>query len=265
MRSVIGPVAVLVGLAIGAACVAAFGHAPAPSSRPSTPSKPTASPAPTVVTAPTATPQASGGDYYAVVGAAQRLYTPTAAGVVEYCPVDALGRAVCAYGELTSSQRAAVKGVEREPITVAPAGWGHNSTVTIPAVSGVPGSTTYRGWFWNRSHLVADSLGGAATAENLVTGTRMQNVGSTKVDGDYAGGMAAAETQARQYLDTHNGDACPLYYAATPQYTGDELIPRTVTVDIQSCDGAIDERVEISNTANGWAVDYRTGTFAPAR
>lgn len=211
--------------------------------------------------APTSTPV---GDYFRVLGAAQRSYTPRTPGVVEYCPVDALGRAVCAFGELTTTQRKAVEDRGRQPLTVAPAGWDHNRTVTIPAASDVAGSTAYRGWFWNRSHLVADSLGGAATAENLITDTRTQNVGSTKVNGEYAGGMAAVEIQARRYLDTQDADACPLYYAATPQYAGDELIPRTVIVDLQSCDRTIDERAEISNTEAGWAIDYAVGTFTPA-
>ena len=106
---------------------------------------------------------------------------------------------------------------------------------------------------WNRSHLLADSLGGDPIAVNLVTGTRTQNVGSTQI-----GGMAHTEELAREYLDTHDGNACPLYYAAMPNYVGAEAVPRTVTVDIQSCDKSIDERVEVANTANGWTIDYST-------
>jgi DNA-entry nuclease len=211
--------------------------------------------------APDAAPSTPGGDYYTVTGPAQRTHTPPKAGLVEYCPLDQLRRPTCAYGELTSSQRQQAEAAGRQPITVNPPGWAHNRTVTIPALQGVTGSKTYRGFFWNRSHLVADSLGGAATAQNLVTGTRTQNVGSTQADGQYAGGMAFTEAQARKYLTTHNGDACPLYYAATPVYTGIELIPRTVTVDIQACDRTIDEHVEVANTAAGWTIDYSTGAF----
>ena len=250
----------LTGLAIAAACVAAIGHAPDPSPAPSATLPPSS---PSTSTPPVSEPTAPTGDYFTVLGTAQRLYEPAQTGVVEYCPVDRLGRAVCAYGDLTSSQRRAAEARGREEITVAPAGWGHNRTVTIPAAPGVAGSASYRGWFWNRSHLVADSLGGAASLQNLITGTRPQNVGSTKIDGQYAGGMAYAETRARAYLDSHNGDACPLYYAAAPTYAGDALVPVSVIVDMRSCDGALDERVEISNTAYGWAIDYRTGSFVP--
>lgn len=204
-------------------------------------------------------------DYFTVVGPAERLYAPETAGVVEYCALDHLGRAGCAYGELTTTLRAEARATERQQITEDPAGWnGGNTEVTIPALPGVDGSRDYRGWFWNRSHLVADSLGGDATRENLVTGTRTQNVGSAQVSGQYAGGMARAEVIARDYLDNGSADACPLYYAATPVYAGDELVPRTVLVDLQSCDAEVDLRIEVSNTANGFTIDYATGAFAAA-
>ncbi|MDN5745955.1 MAG: DNA/RNA non-specific endonuclease [Nocardioidaceae bacterium] len=205
------------------------------------------------------------GDYFTVLGPAQRNYETTP-GVIEYCPLDHLERAVCAYGELTSSLLEREQAQEREDITIDPAGWPEdNDEVDIPALKNVEGSQPYHGWMMNRSHLIADSLGGAAEVENLVTGTRTQNVGSTQVEGQYAGGMAHTELLARQYLSTQNGDVCPLYYAATPQYSGSELVPRTVIVDILSCDGDIDERVEVFNTAAGWEIDYRDGSYGIAR
>lgn len=201
------------------------------------------------------------GDYYTVAGAAQRDYNP-APGEVGYCDSDSLGRAVCAYGLLTADTRADAKARGREDIDVDPAGWpSHNSKVNIPALTQIAGSTDYNGWMFNRSHLLADSLGGAPTVQNLVTGTRTQNVGSV----NNTGGMAHTETQARDYLDGKAGadaNSCPLYYAATPNYTGDELVPRTVTVDIQSCDSVINERAIISNTANGHTINYMNGEYS---
>jgi len=97
--------------------------------------------------------------------------------------------------------------------------------------------------------------------DNLTTGTRMQNVGSTQVGGQYSGGMAYIEVLARAHLDSVRGGACPLYYAATPRFEGDELIPRTVIVDILSCDKTIDMRVEVLNAANGYSIDYVTGEY----
>lgn len=204
-------------------------------------------------------------DYFRTVGEAVRAFE-TEPGTISYCPLDQLNRPVCAYGELTSAMRAAEEQTERETITVDPAGWpGVNHKTTIPAVPGIDGSKAYSGWFWNRSHLIADSLGGEAIAQNLITGTRTQNVGSTQTDGQYAGGMAYSEKIARDYLDTADGDACPLYYAVTPQYTDAELIPRTVSVDMLSCDGSVNMRIEVFNAAQGYAIDYTTGAFTPAK
>ena len=96
---------------------------------------------------------------------------------------------------------------------------------------------------------------------NMVTGTRTQNVGSV----NNSGGMAYTETIARDYLDGAQGqdaNACPLYYVATANYSGNELLPRTVTVDIQSCDKSIDQRVVVDNTANGFDIDYLTGDWS---
>lgn len=202
-------------------------------------------------------------DYYSTIGPAELAYEPSTPGIIEYCPLDELDRAVCAYGALTSSQREDAQARDRQTIDVDPAGWGFNDEVDIPALADIEGSGGYHGWFWNRSHMIADSLGGDPSLENLVTGTRTQNVGSTQTNGEASGGMAYTERIARNYLDTEDGDSCPLYYAATPQYSGSELIPRTVIVDIQTCDKSIDSRVEVSNTANDFEIDYATGEYAP--
>ena len=201
-------------------------------------------------------------DYYEVLGAAVKEHDP-APGEVSYCPLDDLGRAVCAYGSLTPQLRQEAQDRGRQDINVDPAGWpGSNPQVKIPALEGVEGSKAYSGWLWNRSHLLADSLGGGAVLENLVTGTRTQNVGSAQTGGQYSGGMAFTELLARQYLDDPANAECPLYYAAAPAYTGDELVPRTVLVDVASCDGSLDLRVEVSNTAAGFAIDYADGSHA---
>lgn len=204
-----------------------------------------------------------GEDYVSSLGAAEIDYEAVT-GEISYCDLDDLDRTVCAYGKLTSSMRDAAQAREKLDINVDPSGWPEiNDEIEIPALDEVDNSRDYHGWMMNRSHLIADSLGGSPEVENLVTGTRMQNVGSHQVDGQYAGGMGYTELMARSYLDNNDGDTCPLYYAATPVYSGDELVPRTVIVDIQSCDKSIDERVEVSNTANGWEIDYNDGSYAP--
>lgn len=199
-------------------------------------------------------------DYYHVTGTAKRDYTPMH-GHVDYCEPDHLNRARCAFGELTAQTRQEAQQRGRQDITGDPAGWNNNAEVHIPALPQVSGSTDYNGWLFNRSHLLADSLGGDPTMNNMVTGTRTQNVGSV----NNSGGMAYTETIARDYLDGAQGqdaNACPLYYAATANYSGNELLPRTVTVDIQSCDKSIDQRVVVDNTANGFDIDYLTGDWS---
>ena len=196
-------------------------------------------------------------DYFTVTGTAKLEYD-AAVGEVDYCPVDELERPICAYGLLTYDVRAAAQARGRQSINVDPVGWPEtNPKVKIPALEGVEGSKDYNGYMYNRSHMLADSLGGSAEADNLVTGTRTQNVGSVK----NSGGMAYTEVIARDYLSEKFANECPLYYAATPNYEGDELLPRTVTVDIQSCDNSIDERVVVDNTANGFNVNYMDGSF----
>lgn len=224
---------------------------------------------PTITEADPVPTVSQGEDYVVSLGTAEIDYEATA-GEIDYCDLDELGRTVCAYGKLTSTMREQAQAREKLDINVDPSGWPEiNEEIEIPALDDVKDSRDYHGWMMNRSHLIADSLGGSVDIENLVTGTRMQNVGSHQVDGQYAGGMGYTELIARNYLDRRDsqnqgiGDTCPLYYAATPVYSGDELMPRTVIVDIQSCDKSIDERVEVSNTANGWEIDYNDGSYAP--
>lgn len=190
---------------------------------------------------------------YALVGPA-RLSTEFASmspGEIRYCELDELERAGCAYAQLTSTLRATAQQRGRLDLDTDPAGWPAKNFET--EVHDPFSDTVYRGWLWNRSHLLADSLGGSVEAENLVTGTRTQNVG---IENGGGGGMARAEEVARDYLDTGAGDACPLSYSAVPSYRGDELVPRSVTVDLRSCDGSIDERIRVQNVAYGFDIDY---------
>lgn len=45
-------------------------------------------------------------------------------------------------------------------------------------------------------------------------------------------------------------------YVATPLYEGDELVPRSVIVDVRSSDGHIDEELETYNACKGEDIDY---------
>src|SRR5699024_5588248 len=102
-------------------------------------------------------------DYYTIIGPAVRLYG-NAGPTVSTCDLDELERATCAYAELTSRDKSDSEGSLPDP-----AGWPeNNSEVDIPALEDVSDSRNYHGWMMNRSHLVADSLGGPEEVENLV-------------------------------------------------------------------------------------------------
>lgn len=129
-------------------------------------------------------------------------------------------------------------------------GYSTNKKVTMTFDDG----TSYKGYFWNRSHLVAHMLGGEDAAKNLICGTRAQNVGKN----DGYGGMQYTETLAANYLES-GGDF--IVYNVTPVYGAGEIIPRSVFVDVRSDDGTINQQVEVYNAAPGFVIDYKTGTW----
>ena len=205
--------------------------------------------------APTEWDEAASPDYYRVVGPAVCDY-PAEEGVATYEGLDSRSRAGAVYAVVTYSMMEAGLARERQDMSdLHPSGWQQNQRVSIQ----MPNGTTYNGYFYNRSHLLAKSLGGKEALENLITGTRTQNVGANDQTST-PGGMAYAETKARDWLEAHPEGT--VYYAATPLYAGDELVARSVVVDIRSSDGSIDEEVEVYNCAKGYVIDYATGAYA---
>lgn len=101
-----------------------------------------------------------------------------------------------------------------------------------------------------KSHLFADSLGGRSFRNNVITGTQMQNVGTHK------GGMQYIE---KKYYHMLKNPKIHVFYSVTPEYTDTELIPRSVLVSALSSDGKIDESVRVSNSAEGFDIDYQHG------
>lgn len=176
-----------------------------------------------------------------------------AEGEYVYTGLDGLGRTQAAYACITTDDYAREKAEEREDFKSDAdkiSGWGYNAKASVT----FPNGKTYNGYFYNRSHLIADSLGGTPARENLVTGTRFQNVGSGN------GGMAYAEEKARGWLENAPAGSY-IYYAATPVYVGDEPVPRSVYVDMLSSDGKVNEHVEVFNVSGDplYGVDYSTG------
>lgn len=189
--------------------------------------------------------------YFRVVGKAV-VDVDIPAGQIWYAPLDALGRTVRAAGTIDAPTMEA--GLARERGNLMghdPSGWGHNAETDIA----LPDGGTYHGHLWNRSHLVAKSLGGSDEVENLVCATRMENVGAN--DGE--GGMAYGEDLVRTWLRGHRDGS--VFYSATPAYEGNELVCRSVVVDIRSSDGSLDLEIEVYNAALGHRIDYVTGEW----
>ena len=191
-------------------------------------------------------------NYYQVLGPATQEFSLEESGTA-YGTLDAYGRATYAEGNVSAEMMR--DGIDRPRENMShtnPTGWGSNEQVSMLEPSG----DTYHGYFWNRSHLLAKSLGGDDELHNLVTGTRMQNVGGN--DGN--GGMAYCETTCRDWLESHPDGL--IHYRAEASYVDGELVPRSVFVDMLSSDGTIDQHVEVFNAAEGFAIDYSNGTFA---
>lgn len=197
--------------------------------------------------------EATAPNYYLVMGQASFDSMP-AIGDVLYSPLDELGRA----GKVAACVDAGLMayGSSRERVDMGnlePSGWGYNAEADIE----LPTGNVYHGYFWNRSHLLAKSLGGDEVERNIVCGTRMQNVGAN-LNGT-EGGMAYCETLARNWLEQNPTGY--VLYSATPVYNANELVCRNVVVDIRSSDASIDQRVVVFNAAKGYDIGYATGQF----
>ena len=119
-----------------------------------------------------------------------------------------------------------------------------------------PKYETYKGWFWNRSHLIADSLGGPSEPYNAITGTRPQNVGAR----DNQGGMRIPESRAYDYI--YDNPKKTLLYDVVPLYFDtNDLVPYAVQITLYN--GDIKERYITLNIAYGYQIDYKTGEWKP--
>lgn len=200
------------------------------------------------------------GQFIEALGEAKIEHPEPELNEIVYLPIDSRGRAKGAYGTIGYNNYQEYKKRGRQSITVNPSGWGQNKEVTIVGVDKDGNDKRYHGWFYNRSHLIADSLGGHPEADNLVTGTRMQNVGWNDSEG---GGMAYLEVKVRNFVKDPKNKDCGVYYSAKPVYYDDnELLPKTVIVDARSCNNQINERVAVYNVAPGYEIDYTNGNFS---
>lgn len=184
-------------------------------------------------------------DFY---GAEDMFARAGSEGLFEYGEGDELGRTTTASAIVTweSIERSAGTREEFEKGS-DPSGWPKkNQKIEIS----LPNGRTYHGYAWNRSHLIADSLGGRAFRWNLITGTRMQNVGAN----DQKGGMQYIEKKVIDYLKFNQNDR--VFYRAIPHYVGDELVPRVVEVLAYAESGNLNERVYTYNILPEYKINY---------
>lgn len=198
-------------------------------------------------------------DYYQSLGAAQISEKCLSSTGFNYTGlINSAGQVGTACGLIEVKDFEKNLKTDRQDIKVDPAGYQgkklafYNGKITK---DGKLSTTTT--WVYNRSHLIADSLGGNPNLENLITGTVGQNVGNNK------GGMQYLEMKVYNFMkDQVDGKrpACPVNYEVTPHYlnTSDKL-PRLVEVNAKSCDGTIDERVVTFNDQAGLDINYSTG------
>ena len=168
---------------------------------------------------------------------------------------DDLDRTTTAYGLVNYKAVMDSKGwrADFEPNS-EPSGWykgkeSNNKKVSVK----LPTGKIYNGYFYNRSHLIADSLGGRSYKYNVVTGTRQQNVGN---NGN--GGMQYIEKKVVDYVEKTKNN---VYYSVEPYYEGNELVPRYVIVNAKSDDDVINEKVKVFNNASGYEINYSDGSF----
>lgn len=166
---------------------------------------------------------------------------------------DKLGRTLSAEGVVTKASIDKSAGTrEKFEKGSNPSGWPkHNPKIEIK----MPNGKTYHGYAWNRSHLIADSLGGRAYRWNLITGSRMQNVGAN----DQNGGMQYIEKKTIDFVKSNPSQK--VYYKATPIYSGDELVPRTVEVLAYSENGELNEHVITYNVLPEYKINYDDGSI----
>lgn len=227
-------------------------------------------------------------DYYRVVGKASIDYDVDPEEYA-YSGYDGLGRTGRAIARVTYHEIELSRGWRAgfSSDVGGISGWEHDGRsnnakvggkTELPAIKSTHGGSGYSGYFYNRSHLIGDQLGGythvygedglidvsksKSHRYNLIAGTRMQNVGTNGGE-DGRGGMGYAEVLVADYLDEHR-DAS-VWYSATPIYHGRELLPRAVLVCAVSDDGGLNQEVVVYNAAAGYRVDYATGEFSPTR
>ena len=185
---------------------------------------------------------------------------------------DHLGRATSAHIQLQDKDEHKQK---REPrLKHNPVGW-HNYKIAY-------GNKGKKAWLFHRGHLIGYQFSGLTNeGKNLVPLTAWTNTGNYKGTADSnVEGMLYYEKRLDSWLATH-----PNYwldYKVTPVYTGDELIPRQVTLQYvgidrdgnllpihlsspkESVDAYGITTVTLENYSKNATIDYLKGSATPS-
>lgn len=218
--------------------------------------------------------------YYKVLGSNQLSSEDlkVQSGISNYSELDKYGRTGIAIANINYKmiEKSAGHRDEFEDLS-DPSGWYRSDVTTVRAMDTkvkpsmkktannkkvsikLSNGKIYNGYAYNRSHLIADSLGGRAFRKNLITGTRMQNVGNN----DLQGGMQYIERKVLDYIKANKNVTA--VYKVTPIYVDNELIPRFVDVDVLTSDGKIDEHVRTFNVLPGYEINYLTGEISDVK
>lgn len=185
--------------------------------------------------------------YISFDGFAQRTYQPSE-GEITYCDPDDHGRSTCAYGLLTPENREKGRNYQRHDVDFNPSGWPETNTYI-----------EHFGPLWIKTPMFGTQLGGDFVPNNTITGTEHLDNSRPKGNAYDKKGLQYPESLAIQYLDDQYNEQCPLYYAVTANYESDELIPRSLTVDIEACDQSLSKRMTIYNVETTYDINYHTG------
>ena len=168
---------------------------------------------------------------------------------VQYGELDKLGRTTGVWAVITSDMFEHSLGGEDYPREYKndPSGWVNTSN-----------KDNYKDGFYHRTQLLGDALGGRLFEENIITG--VSSLQDEAHDDKDPGGMHYVVNLVQDYF--LNGGTTHVYYSAVPNYVKDELIPRTITVNIKSGDGKLDQQIIVDNITPGYTIDYKTGKFA---
>ena len=142
-------------------------------------------------------------------------------GKIKYSQLDSLGRTRRVVGNINYKLVKDSAGWRVTILeTVDPSGWPvQNQIIQIRLYNG----RTYKGYGMNRSHLIADSLGGKAIRRNLITGTRYMNTE----------GMEPFESRVANYINSQNAH---VLYRVTPIFDENDLLARGVLMEAYSTD-----------------------------